>query len=131
MTKALTSFLTKQRISSPSSWSRIPGTDDILRFSSETLKEPLPNHSISCTELGLHAYHLVFDLYRKRNTVAQCLQHDWMKVQRSDHPTFSRCCIYGILLCCMFIDQAADIFLTPLQNRDSTAAIIWVILTTT
>ena len=131
MTKALTSFLTKQRISSPSSWSRMPGTDDILRFSSQTLKELLPNHSISYTELGLHAYHLVFDLYRKRNTVAQCLQHDWMKVQRSDHRTFSRCCIYGILLCCMFIDQAADIFLTPRQNRDSTAAIIWVILTTT
>lgn len=68
---------------------------------------------------------------RKRNTVAQCLQHDWMKVQRSEHRTFSRCCIYGILLCCMFIDQAADIFLTPLQNRDSTAAIMWVIWTTT
>ena len=117
MTKALTSFLTKQRISSPSSWSRIPGTDDILRFSSQTFKELLPNHSISYTELGLHAYHLVFDLYRKRNTVAQCLQHDWMKVQRSDHRTYSRCCIYGILLCCMFIRRPTNFFYTALESR--------------
>ena len=120
MTKALTSFLTKQRTSSPSSWWRIPGTNDMLRFSSQTFKELLPNHSISYTEFGLYAYHLFFVLYRKRNTVALSLQHNWMKVQWSDHwfwETFSRCCIHSILLCCMFIDQAADIFLTPLQNR--------------